>query len=95
MPRHSRNASKKFLKGVEVRAFRVSRQLTQTELADWLGLTPQAIGKYEVRGVTKGTALALAAINRGLPPFKPTKEDMKAVETHDRMRSIRSMEDDK
>ena len=92
MPLHSRNASKKFLKGKEVRAFRISKGLTQTELADWLGLTPQAIGKYEVRGVTKGTALALAAINRGLPPFKPTQEDMKAVETHDRMRSLRPRE---
>jgi DNA-binding XRE family transcriptional regulator len=92
MPRRSRNASKKFLNGIEVRAFRISKGLTQTELADWLGLTPQAIGKYEVRGVTKGTALALAAINRGLPPFKPTKEDMKAMETYDRMRSLRQME---
>jgi len=89
----SRNASKKFLKGVEFRAFRISRDLTQTELADWLGLTPQAIGKYEQRGVTKATALSLAAINRGLPPYKPTKEDLKAVETHDRMRTLRTKED--
>ena len=86
MPLHSRNASKKFLKGEEVRAFRISRDLTQTELADWLGLTPQAIGKYEQRGVTKATALALSAINRGLPPFKPSKDDLKAVESHDRKR---------
>jgi DNA-binding XRE family transcriptional regulator len=85
-----RNASKKFLKGAEVRAFRIARRLTQTELAEWLGLTPQAVGKYEVRGVTKGTALALAAINRGLPPFKPTQEDLKAVEIHDRMKALRS-----
>lgn len=85
-----RNASKKFLKGREVRAFRISRGLTQTELADWLGLTSQAIGKYELRGVTKGTALAFAAINRGLPPFKPSSEDIKALETHERMRSLRS-----
>jgi DNA-binding XRE family transcriptional regulator len=89
MPLHSRNASKKFLKGEEVRAFRISRALTQTELAEWLGLTPQAVGKYEERGVTKATALALSAINRGLTPFKPTKEDLQAVEAHDRLKLVR------
>lgn len=75
------------MSGDEVRAFRISRNLTQTELADWLGLTPQAIGKYEIRGVTKATALAFSAINRGLPPFKPTREEMSAVKTHDRMKA--------
>ena len=89
MPRPSRNASKKYLKGEEVRVFRISRNLTQTQLAEWLGLTPQAIGKYELRGVTRATALALSAINRGLPPFKPTKDDFKAVERHERMRALR------
>jgi len=93
MPLHSRNASKKFLKGVEVRAFRISRRLTQPELADWLGLTPQAVGKYEVRGVTKATALALSAIDRGLKPFKPTTADLNAVETHERMKVARKKED--
>jgi DNA-binding XRE family transcriptional regulator len=88
----SRVASKKYLSGEEVRAFRISRNLTQTELAEWLGLTPQAIGKYEDRGVTRATALALAAINRGLPPFKPTKDDFKAMETHDRMKVMRNKE---
>ena len=86
MPIHSRNASKKFLNGDEVRAFRISKGLTQTELGNWLGLTPQAVAKYETRGVTKGTALALSAINRGLPPFKPSKEDLQAVKEHDRMK---------
>ena len=75
----SRNASDKFLTGQEVRAFRVSRQLTQPELAKWLGLTPQAVGKYETRGATKSTALAFAAIDRGLKPFKPTKDEMDTV----------------
>ena len=89
----SRNASKKFLSGDEVRAFRISRDLTQTELADWLGLTPQAIGKYEIRGVTKATALAFSAINRGLPPFKPSREDLNAVKFHDRVKTLRNKED--
>src|ERR1700730_17705720 len=75
----SRNPSDKFLTGQEVRAFRVSRQLTQPELAKWLGLTPQAVGKYETRGATKSTELAFAAIDRGLKPFKPTKDEMDTV----------------
>jgi DNA-binding XRE family transcriptional regulator len=88
----SRNASRKYLTGDEVRAFRISREITQTELAGWLGLTSQAIGKYEVRGVTKATALAFAAINRGLPPFKPSREDLNAVKTYDRVRMLRNKE---
>ena len=86
-----RNASRKFLSGEEVRAFRISRDLTQTELAKWLGVTPQAVGKYEIRGVTKAVALAFAAINRGLPPFKPTKADLNAVKVHGRVRALRSV----
>jgi DNA-binding XRE family transcriptional regulator len=81
-----RNASKKFLTGKEVKAFRVSRDLTQPELAEWLGLTAQAIGKYETRGVPKGIALALAAIDRGLKPFKPTPEEMKMLSSVKRVR---------
>jgi DNA-binding XRE family transcriptional regulator len=80
----TRNASKKFLKGEEVRAFRISRDLTLTELADWLGLTPQAVNKYEQRGVTKATALAFSAINRGLQPYRPNKEEMKILAARDR-----------
>src|ERR1700674_5122581 len=89
LPLRSRNPSDKFLTGQEVRAFRVSRQLTQPELAKWLGLTPQAVGKYEKRGATKATALAFAAIDRGLKPFRPTREDFKAVEQHVRMKALR------
>lgn len=88
----SRNASKKFLKGEEVKAFRISRNLTQADLAEWLGLTTQAVGKYEIRGVTKATALALAAIDRGLQPFKPTKADLHAVESQVRMKMLRNKE---
>jgi len=88
----SRNASRKFLTGDEVKAFRISRNLTQTELAGWLGITPQAVGKYEQNGVTKATALAFAAINRGLPPFKPTRDDFRAVTTAERMKALRNEE---
>jgi DNA-binding XRE family transcriptional regulator len=86
----SRNPSKKFLKGEEVKAFRISRNLTQPELASWLGLTPQAIAKYEIRGVTKAIALALSAVDRGLQPFKPTKADLSSIATSERMRTLRT-----
>lgn len=76
-----RNSCDKYLSGHEVRTYRVSRNLTQPELARWLGLTPQAVCKYEKRGVSKATALALAALDRGLKPFKPTKDDFEAAET--------------
>jgi transcriptional regulator with XRE-family HTH domain len=85
----SRNASAKFLTGEEVRAWRISRDLTHAELGDWLGLTPQAVSKYEERGATKATALALSAIDRGLKPWRATKEDFKAVEQHVRMKAMR------
>jgi hypothetical protein len=76
MPTRSRTASDKFLTGEEVRAYRVSRQLTQPELARWLGLTPASVGKYEKRGTTKATALAFAAIDHGLKPFKPSEDEV-------------------
>jgi DNA-binding XRE family transcriptional regulator len=84
-----RNASKKYLTGEEVKAFRISRSLTQSDLADWLGLTTQAVGMYEQRGVTKATALALSAIDRGLQPFKPTKSDLSSVEGQERRKILR------
>ncbi|ARQ95256.1 hypothetical protein [Bradyrhizobium phage BDU-MI-1] len=61
-------------------------------MADWLGLTPQAIAKYEQRGVTKSTALALSAMDRGLQPFKPTRQDLQAVEVFERSGKTRVKE---
>jgi DNA-binding XRE family transcriptional regulator len=84
-----RNASEKFLTGEEVRAWRISRNLTQPELAKYLGLTAQAVGKYEVRGATKAIALALSAIDSCLKPFKPTRADYNAVEQHKRIKGKR------
>jgi DNA-binding XRE family transcriptional regulator len=84
-----RNASEKFLSGKDVQAWRISRKLTQPELARWLGLTPQAVGKYEQRGATKTVALAFRAIDRGLTPYRPTREDFNAVEQHLRMKKLR------
>ncbi|MEH2517383.1 DNA-binding XRE family transcriptional regulator [Bradyrhizobium sp. AZCC 1610] len=82
MPFRKRKASDKYLAGEDVRAWRISRNLTQAELGKWLGLTPQAAARYEVVGVTKGIALAFAAIDRGLKPVKITRADYKAVEDH-------------
>lgn len=92
MPRGSRAASEKFLTGEEIRAWRISRDLTHAKLGDWLGLTPQAVSKYEERGATKAIALALAALDRGLKPWRATKEDFRAVEQHARMKALRKGE---
>ncbi len=89
MPHGSRSASEKYLTGAEVRAWRISRRLTHAELGAWLGLSAQAVGKYEERGATKATALALAAIDRGLKPWQATKEDFEAVKQHERMKALR------
>jgi DNA-binding XRE family transcriptional regulator len=67
--------SEKFLTGEEAKTWRVSRGLNQSEVAQWLGITPQAVSKQERRGVSKIIALAFAAIDRGLPPFRPTEVD--------------------
>ena len=84
-----RVASKKYLTGPEIKAWRITRRVTQIELAEWLGLTPPAVAKYEIRGATKSTALALTAIDRGLKPFKPTRDDLEYVKQFDRMKEKR------
>lgn len=88
MVQTTKNASRKFLTGKEVKAWRLSRRFSQPELAEFLGLTAQAVGKYETKGATRATALALSAIDRGLRPFKPTQEDLAAIDpTVKRIRS--------
>ena len=94
LPRR-RNASEKYLTGEEVKAWRISRDLTQPEVAKYHGLTAQAVGKYEQRGATKATALALSAIDRGLKPFKPTRADFHAVEQQQRIKNKREEADEK
>lgn len=70
----------KFLTGEETRCWRLARRLTQPELAKWLGVSPQAVSKMEHRGVSRVVALALSAIDRGLPPTKPSPEDYEAAQ---------------
>jgi transcriptional regulator with XRE-family HTH domain len=70
-------SSGKVLTGEDFKIFRTSRGLTQQELGDWLGITKQAVQMYEKRGVDRLQALALAALDRGLKPWKPTREDRK------------------
>ncbi len=72
--------NEKFLTGEETKLWRISRGLNQAEVAQWLGITPQAVSKQERRGVSKIVALALAALDRGLPPFRPSQEDYDATE---------------
>jgi hypothetical protein len=74
--RSKRNDSnEKFLTGKEAKCWRMSRGLTQPEVANWLGLSPQAISIMERRGASRVMALALAAIDRGLQPMKPGPDD--------------------
>lgn len=94
MPLRSRKASDKFLTGEEVRVWRLSRNLTQPELGKWLGLTPQAVARYEVVGATKSTALAFSAIDRGLKPVKPTRADYKLAENRERKAKTTESEDE-
>jgi DNA-binding XRE family transcriptional regulator len=77
--RKNDNGQDKFLTGEETRCWRLARRLTQPELAKWLGISPQAVSKMERRGVSRVVALALSAIDRGLPPMKPSPEDYEAA----------------
>lgn len=89
MARNKRSPDK-YLTGEEVKAWRVSRRLTQPDLGRWLGLTPQAVARYEVVGASKATALAFAAIDRGLQPLKVTAADHRAA----RLRAKPTREED-
>jgi transcriptional regulator with XRE-family HTH domain len=80
MPIRRRKASDKYLSGEQVRVWRLSRDLTQPELGRWLGLTPQAVARYESVGATKQTALAFSAIDACIPPVKITKDDFAAAQ---------------
>lgn len=80
--RRSRSSPDKFLTGEEVRAWRLSRNLTQPDVGRWLGLTQQAIARYEVVGATKATAMAFAAIDRCLQPVKVTRADLRVARLH-------------
>jgi DNA-binding XRE family transcriptional regulator len=80
MPSRGRKPSEKFIHGEEVKAWRMSRGISQKTLGAWLGLTSTAIAKYENRGATKGIALALAAIDRGIKPYRATKDDLASVD---------------
>jgi transcriptional regulator with XRE-family HTH domain len=71
----TKNASTKTLSGADFRIFRVSRKLTQQQLADMLGITKQGVQYYERTGVSKVVALALAALDKPMLPYRPTKED--------------------
>jgi len=68
-----------FLSGDEFRLWRISRELTQKEVGDWLGISDAAVLKYEKRGCSRIVALALSALERGLAPWKPQEEDHSAV----------------
>lgn len=70
-----RNATLKVLSGDDFRIWRVSRDLDFSSLARMLGVSSQSVKKYEVVGMNRTQALALAAIDGGLQPYTVTDED--------------------
>lgn len=66
----------------ELKAFRVERKMTQGALADHLDIGRTTIVGYE-RGaipIPRVVALAIAALHRDVPPYKPPVELLRTVE---------------
>lgn len=64
-----------FISGQEVLLFRESRGLTREELGTWLGIGSEGIVRLETFGASRMDALALSAIDHGLRPWRPTRDD--------------------
>jgi hypothetical protein len=75
-----RNATRKVLSGRDVEVWRLSRGLDYGSMGRMLGVTAQSVKKYESSGMSRKDALALAAIDEGLEPYKPTEEDIQLAE---------------
>jgi hypothetical protein len=71
----SRNSADKFLTGEEFDIWLRSRQINLVDAAEWLGVTKQTITYYKKNGLNKTQALAIAAIERAIPPWQPTDDD--------------------
>lgn len=70
-----RNSADKFISGEEFDIWLRSRQITLGDAAEWLGVTKQTVVYYKKNGMNKTQALAIAAIERGIPPWQPTEDD--------------------
>lgn len=79
LSRDEQKESDKFLTGEEAKVWRLSRDLTQADVAKFLGITPQAVSKSERSGVSRAVALAYVALDHRLKPYKPTQEDYEAA----------------
>lgn len=75
-----RNATKKVLSGDDVLIWRVSRDLDYGSMGRMLGVSAQSCKKYERTGMSRTGALALAAIDAGLSPYKPNEEDIRIAQ---------------
>lgn len=73
--RKPKTASVKYLSGEDFRTWRLSRGLTLREVGEWLGVTTGNVHIYEKVGCIRAVALALSAIDKGLPPISVTDED--------------------
>ena len=74
-----KNRQDKFLTGEEFKIWRISRNLSQKEAGEWLGITQPSVLKRESGGCTREQALAMAALDHGLKPWQPTDEDRAAA----------------
>jgi transcriptional regulator with XRE-family HTH domain len=92
MPTTKKKASKKFLNGQDFRSWRVTRELTLQQVADMLGMTAQGVAKYESRGATRTTALALSAIEKGLKPWHPKTDKARTTIRSERPNEIQRKE---
>jgi DNA-binding transcriptional regulator YiaG len=71
------------LTGNQVKAFRLSMGISAEQQAKNLGITVNGVRKQEERGVGMTSALALAAIQQGLKPWKPNAKQMAATRRKD------------
>lgn len=70
-----KNSAEKFLTGEEFDIWLRSRKINYGDAAEWLGVTKQTIVYYRKNGLNKTQALAIAAIERAIPPWQPTDDD--------------------
>jgi predicted XRE-type DNA-binding protein len=75
-----KNSADKFITGEEFDIWLKSRQISLNDAAEWFGVSKPTIIHYRRAGLNKAQALAIAAIERGIPPWQPTEEDRQRAE---------------
>lgn len=76
MARKTKEPGASALTGEQFSDWMDSRELTQKDVSDWFGVSRRSVNNYRRNGVSRVHALAIAAIERGLPPWEPGPEDV-------------------